>query len=204
MQIEQIALEKLLAHPANANVMSEERQAKLADHIGTTGQYAPLVVRVHPQRRGCYELLNGHHRKKSLAKLGHAWANCVVWEVSDEQALLLLATLNRLSGADDPHARAALVAKLLQRYDREKLLAKLPEQRKQLEKLLNLTKRPTVAPPKPLRDWPEPMTFFLTADQKTDVEAALRQVRREAFTPHQRPTRGDLLTSLVRQRSLSP
>jgi len=58
MDIVQIGLEKLVAHRANANVMSREFMAKLRRHIEGHGHYEPLVVRKHPQKEGYFELIN--------------------------------------------------------------------------------------------------------------------------------------------------
>ncbi|MBE3071108.1 MAG: ParB N-terminal domain-containing protein, partial [Planctomycetes bacterium] len=55
-----------------------------------------------------YQILNGHHRAQALRELGHTHARCDVWEVDDAEARLLLATLNRLEGRDDPGLRARL------------------------------------------------------------------------------------------------
>ena len=85
MQIERIELGKLVDHPDNCNVMDERLLGKLKGLIGARGRYEPLVVRVHPTRVGCYELINGHHRRKVLAALGHEAAECVVWVSRPEQ-----------------------------------------------------------------------------------------------------------------------
>ena len=49
-----VALARLHAHPANPNVMTEERRAVLAWQIGRNDRYPPLVVRPHPDRPGDY------------------------------------------------------------------------------------------------------------------------------------------------------
>ena len=145
MEIELIELVKLLDHPLNANVMSVEQLLKLRRQIAGSGRYEPLVVRRHPQQEGCYELLNGHHRRRVLAQLGYERASCVVWEVSDEEALMLLATLNRLCGQDDPHLRGRLLEELGSTMDVEQLRKVLPETQEKLRKLLSLGSGPTVA-----------------------------------------------------------
>ena len=38
---------------------------------------------------------------EALRRLGRASARCEVWAVDDDEAMLLLATLNRLQGRDD-------------------------------------------------------------------------------------------------------
>ena len=180
MVIERIALGKLVEHPANANVMGPERLAKLRGHIERSGRYEPLVVRPHPVRAGCYELLNGHHRKRVLAELGHAEAACVVWEVSDGEALELLATLNRLTGSDEPTRRAALLGQLARRFDKADLVSRLPESGAALEKMLSVERRPVLAKVEETAAARGAMVFFVTRAERRTIDEALRRVRAEA------------------------
>src|SRR2546426_10816635 len=111
-RLQTLALDRLQPHPANANVMDEERLAKLAENIEREGDYPPLVVRPHPEEQGCFEILDGHQRCDVLRRLGHKQATCYVWSCDDRTALVLLATLNRLEGQDDPLKRAQLLREL--------------------------------------------------------------------------------------------
>ena len=192
MRIERIGMERLLGHPGNVNVMRGEVMAKLKGHIERGGRYEPLVVRVHPERGGCYQILNGHHRKKVLEQLGYEEAECVVWEVSDEEALMLLATLNRLSGEDDPKGRGRLLTRLAGRINREELLGQLPETRGQLEKLLAAAQRATVVESKGLGEMPQAMVFFVKRGQRDKIEEGLRRIR-ERCGQGKEVTRGEAL-----------
>ena len=107
-----LPLDRLRPHPANANVMDEERLEKLAENIRREGDYPPLVVRPHPEEQGSYQILDGHQRLDVLRRLGHQEATCYVWPCDDRTALVLLATLNRLEGQDDPLKRAELLREL--------------------------------------------------------------------------------------------
>src|SRR5205809_8006900 len=91
-----VALDNLLPHPLNSNVMSPDLQAKLRAHIKRTGRYPFLVVRPYPDELGKFQVLDGHHRVAVLRDLGHTDARCDVWQVDDREAKLLLATLKRL------------------------------------------------------------------------------------------------------------
>src|SRR5688572_19461091 len=112
-----IPLDDLLPHPLNANTMPEDLKAKLRAHIKRTGRYPYLVVRPHPQETAKYQVLDGHHRVGVLRDLGHTEARCDVWDVTDREAKLLLATLNRLQGQDVPIRRAELIHELLAEYN---------------------------------------------------------------------------------------
>ena len=199
MEVVQIPLDKLRAHRANANVMSDALLAKLAGHIERSGRYEPLIVRPHPREATCYELINGHHRKLVLERLGHSHANCLVWEVSDNETLMLLASINRLSGRDDPSKRAALLDKLSRRYEKDTLIKRLPEDRERLEKLLAVNRLPIPVRPEAVAAIPIPISFFVTAKQQALIQRSLTEVRRQVGgdDPQSQMSRGDLLAVMA-------
>ena len=138
-----------------------------------------------------YQVLNGHHRLEVLRRLGRTTARCEVWEVDEREALLLLATLNRLEGRDDPMRRAALVAELAGTAGEDvAALAKfLPEDRAALERALALGRE---ALPRPVgveaarAGTLRPMTFFLRVEEMEVVRKALA-----AATAAVRPRAGE-------------
>lgn len=173
MDLHEIALDDLRPHPSNSNVMPEALLAKLAEHIADTDRYPPVIVRPWED---AYQILDGHHRVAALRRIGSASARCVVWEVDEEAALLLLATLNRLQGQDDPRKRAALVARLHDHQDLKALAARLPEDGDRLKKLLQLNDTPPPPrPPQPLGEMPVAVHFFLLPRQRTALERKLRE-----------------------------
>ncbi len=105
MNTKQIEIDLLRPHPANCNEMPANLLAKLAGHIEKSERYPPIIVRLLGDGDG-YQILDGHHRVMALRKIGRAEACCVVWEVGDDEALVLLATLNQLRGGDDVFKRA--------------------------------------------------------------------------------------------------
>jgi len=124
-----------------------------------------------------YQILDGHHRVQLLRELGRTEVRCDVWEVDDEQALTLLATLNRLEGRDDPNARAALLRKLRATMGQRSLARLAPEKSGQLQRLLDW--RPD--PPRPrapeaIGPTPVHVHFFLSTDERDRLEAALARV----------------------------
>ncbi len=126
-QITPLPLVNLVPHPANPNAMTDEQLQKLALNIERTGNYPPLIVRPHPERTGDYEVLDGHQRIEVLRRRGEREAFCVVWECDDQEALLLLSTLNRLTGEDHPRRRAELLRELGIRLPVTSLERLLPE-----------------------------------------------------------------------------
>ena len=186
-----IPLDRIHPHPANSNVMPEALVKKLAHHIESSGRYPPLVVRPiaaenappqdsrveHSGDTTHYQILDGHHRVLALKQIGRDSACCSVWEVDDDEALLLLATLNRLQGQDDPIKRSRLLNKLSGTLDVSRLSELLPERREQVCRLLELSKEPAAPkPPKPLNEMPAAVHFFLLPDQKRKLDAVLKSL----------------------------
>ena len=155
---------------ANKNGNNGAAEPSAAEPASPTPHSALLTPHVQ------YQIVNGHHRAAVLRQLGHTHARCDVWEVDDAEARVLLATLNRLEGRDDPAARAQLVARLAEGRPAEALARLLPEPADAVERLLALAKPPpaplaTEAAQVPAR----PMTFFLTDEQHEVVGQALRE-----------------------------
>ncbi len=183
-QIQQIELARLLPHPQNANVMPPAVMKKLRRHIERTGRYEPLVVRPHPTALNCFELINGHHRKGILESLGHTEAACVVWNLNDAETLLLLATVNRLSGEDSPSKRLLLLEQLSAEMEASAadLALLLPEEEATLSKVLAHDEvQPIQAPPR-IDGMPEALTLFMAAEEKRTVLAVLRRTHQDAAT----------------------
>jgi len=173
--IESIGLARLIAHPDNANVMSRAVFNKLVRNIERSGRYEPLVVRRHPKKKGCFEIINGHHRCKALEQLGYEEADCVVWDVDDEQVGVLLATLNRLVGADSLSGKIALLKRLNKKMSFGELGKLLPQTAGQLERLANL-KRPAVPKRAEVKAFAHPLIFFVSDAQRRTIEEGLSLV----------------------------
>ncbi|MCH8209913.1 MAG: ParB N-terminal domain-containing protein [Planctomycetes bacterium] len=175
-----IALDLLDDHPDNANRMGEDLLAKLVAHIRDNGKYPPLIIRPHPQHAGRYQILDGHHRAKALHQLGRTEACCEIWDVDEAQTDLLLLTLNRLCGEDDPYRRGALLKRAADLCDLSELAAKLPEDVQKIRKLIEATQAPpSPAPPPDLASMPQAVTFFLTAPQRDRLFDRLKAVARD-------------------------
>ena len=98
--VQRVAMDKLEAHPDNPNQQSKANFCKLIRNVERTGRYEPILVRPHPEKENHFQIINGHHRRRALEKLGYEEADCIVWDVDDEQTDILLATVNRLCGTD--------------------------------------------------------------------------------------------------------
>ena len=198
-----VALDDLLAHPLNSNVMPADLQEKLRAHIKRTGRYPFLVVRPHPEQAGKYQVLDGHHRVAILRELGHTEARCDVWEVDDHEAKLLLATLNRLQGQDLPIRRAELIHELLGEMSAEDLAGLLPETDKQLEELHALLEFPADEIARLLDEQaeeaekvlPRVLSFVVSPEQEKVIEEAV-ELASDGMPGRDRKAKG--LTNLAR------
>jgi ParB/RepB/Spo0J family partition protein len=176
-----VPLDDLVPHPLNSNVMSDDLREKLKAHIKRTGRTPFIVVRPHPEDSNRYQILDGHHRVAILRELGHTEARCDVWEVTDREAKLLLATLNRLEGQDQPIRRAQLIHELLGEMSLDDLAGLLPESDRQLEELHALLEFPAdeiaalleEAAEEEERVLPRVMSFVVTPEQEQLIEQAV-------------------------------
>lgn len=172
-QSKRLPIDRLDPHPLNSNVMPKALMDKLADEVRRTGLYPPIIVRPVGQR---YQILDGHHRVEVLRSIGHDAANVVVWPVDDEQAMVLLASLNRLQGEDDPRKRAALLGKLRESMPISELAKRLPEDAARVKKLLELNSAPpSPRTPTPVDLMPVCVHFFVQPVQRSAIEKKLRE-----------------------------
>jgi len=175
--IQSISLDRLIAHPDNPNRMNKGNFAKLVRNIERTGLYEPLTVRRQSGQAEYFQIINGHHRMEALKKLGYAAADCVVWDIDDEQVDVLLATLNRLCGSDILDKKLILFRRLNEKMQARELARLLPLNRKQIERLANL-KLPAVPALKGQAKaggmcFAVPLVFFVNESQQRIIEDAL-------------------------------
>lgn len=147
-----LKLTQLLPDPQNPNVCEPAVLAKLKANIVHLGQYQPLIVRVHPQDPQAYILVDGHQRKAVFESLGWETAECQIWDLTDEQAQLALATLNRLRGTDIPKKRAELLSSLMASIPLDDLVGLIPESQAQIQDLLLLVNQDFMALEQALKD----------------------------------------------------
>jgi ParB/RepB/Spo0J family partition protein len=196
--VQSIALDKLVAHPDNPNRMSKVNFGKLVRNIEQTGRYEPIVVRPHPQKKNYFQIINGEHRCRALAKLGYKTADCIVWDIDDEQTDILLATLNRLGGTDELGKKLELLKRLNKRMESGELSKLLPQTAKQIERLTNL-KMPSM--PAEAKSFSNPMVFFVNDTQQEVIEKAISSVEDMRSEKTNATSRSDNAASLRSTRA---
>jgi ParB/RepB/Spo0J family partition protein len=195
-KIRRISLDKLRGHPDNPNRMSRGDFSKLVRNIKRTERYEPIVVRPHPRERGCFQIINGHHRCQALKKLGHKSAQVVVWDVDDEQTDLLLTTLNRLHGRDILEKKLALLRRLSGRMATQDLARLVPQTRGQLERLIHL-KPLSRALTRQADAFAVPVVFFVSKEQQQTIDAALSLAATGDEAPSRTARRAAALTQIA-------
>jgi ParB-like chromosome segregation protein Spo0J len=192
-----IPLDALVPHPLNANTMPDELLAKLRANIRRTGRYPHFVVRPHSSEPGKWQVLDGHHRLRVIRELGFAEARCDVWEVDDREAKVLLATLNRLEGQDQPLRRAELLHALLGEVSSEDLATLVPETEAEIQDLHALLQFPVDEIAAQLsaeaeeneKKLPVVLTFVVLPDQAALIEQAV-EAASDGITGRDRKARG--------------
>jgi hypothetical protein len=92
-----------------------------------------------------YQILDGENRWTILKELGHTEVKVDNWgPISDQQAEILLATLNPLRGRDDPRKRATLLDALRRRFDDDphKVARYVPETAAEVERVAAVRAEP--------------------------------------------------------------
>lgn len=201
-KIQSLPLDKLVPHPDNPNRMSKANFAKLIRNIKLSGRYEPLIVRpgsgASPQSNWgsgvrsqqatsdsvgrltaeCYQIINGFHRFLALKELGYKTADCLIWDIDDQQTDILLATLNRLTGSDILDKKIALLNRLNSRMQSAELAKLLPQTKKQIERLVNLTSKRVSSIEHRESSFANPLVFFVADQQQQVIETALNMALR--------------------------
>jgi hypothetical protein len=162
--------------------------------IARTGRYEPLVVRpcdASPPQG--YEIIHGHGRWRVLRELGHEKVACVVWEVTELEALLYAATMNRVRGREVARKRLALLREIRRRAKKDVHVKDINEENggandlyrwmgerlgqraEVLHRVLSSETRHPTAPAPTAAAMKEAFTVFLLPEEKRRLVAKLRE-----------------------------
>lgn len=72
--------------------------AELAESLAAEGQLKPIIVRPHPEKPNCYQVIDGVHRLMAAKKLGWTLIRAEVRMMNDEEAMILAMRVNQLHG----------------------------------------------------------------------------------------------------------
>jgi hypothetical protein len=195
-QIQTIRLDRLIEHARSPNVQSRVTFDKLVLNIELTRLYEPLVVRPMSERDGYYQIINGHHRKRALERLGHKECDCIVWDVDEEVTRLLLLTLNRLGGKDKLDKKLNLLRRLHKTFGSKKLGKLLPQSSKQIERLVDM-KKPAESLREETKYFAKASVFFVDECQERVVEKAILLAKKGEKGSSRAVRRGTALTEIA-------
>lgn len=133
-----LKIEQIKASELNPNLMDDKKLEKLKKLIEKENNYPPLIVN---KRDGEYRLVDGHQRLRVLKELKHTDIKVDVWEVSEEEELMLLATLNKLKGTSIVQKKEKLYKKLSEFLDKDKIKELSPESEDFFNKLFEQKKK---------------------------------------------------------------
>ncbi len=136
--IDSLSIDKLIPfkdHPFK--IRDGERLDELTQSIKEQGILVPLIVRVHPEVRGSYEILAGHHRRVAAERAGVYNIPAIIKNVDDNTAVLIVVESNRQRGFSD--MLPSEIAKALKlEYDALKCQGKRTDLMIKLDEIMNL------------------------------------------------------------------
>lgn len=189
---EWVLIDRLVPHPDNPNEMSEEDMAKLRRNIELNGGHYPAVVvrdlavtrRFTAEReQGLLQIIDGEHRWRVAKSMGAQIVHVQIWrDFSDTAVDRCLQTLNHLHGKAAKKKRQLLLKRLAAETgtdDAEELALVLPHDADEIAEILaeaeNLAAGAASDMATNIRHT-EPLTIFVTADQRRLIEEGLADV----------------------------
>lgn len=183
LMLKEIALDHLHPHPLNAHTVTKRERTGIANNIRRTGRYPLVVVReldeqseYWPEEPGQYQILDGHVRHDIFEELvdegreEFSVVRCDDWSpITDDEALILLATLNSW-GDNVPRKRAELLHAISQFTAPADAASILPETARQIEDAKKLLRRPVTDIKRLIEQAEQPdlvtMSFVIGGSQK--------------------------------------
>jgi len=71
---------------------------ELAEDIDKNGLQKPIIVRVHPEKKTSFQLIDGEYRVRAMKKLGRSLIRAEVRTLTDSEALFLAMKINEMHG----------------------------------------------------------------------------------------------------------
>lgn len=141
-------------------VRDDEEMQKLTESVKENGVLMPALVR--PKRQGGYEMVSGHRRRRASELAGKATIPCIVRDLTDDVAIILMVDSNlhreellpsekakayemKLAAMNRQGARSDLltsvpVGQKLGKTSREALAENSPDSNTQIQRFIRLTK----------------------------------------------------------------
>jgi ParB/RepB/Spo0J family partition protein len=140
LQVREIDVDLIDPNTYNPNVMDPATERKLEADIKKRGVLYPILVRPKGDR---YEIIDGEHRWKTLKKLGHKIAPCLIKDSSDTDARVETLNTNYMRGEAVPGKLAGVLHDLNRTITTGDLAGILPYDEARIVDTLDLLKMPT-------------------------------------------------------------
>ena len=99
--VEQIPVVNIVAYDDHPFEIKPDRVQELVESIRMNGILEPLLVRVHPEQRGKYECIAGHHRLEAARQLKLETVPAIIRAMTDTEADLAMVDTNIQRGFSD-------------------------------------------------------------------------------------------------------
>lgn len=135
-QVENLETDRLLEFKGHPFKVTENEQfAELVESVQAEGILSPLIVRVHPEQKGYYEILAGHRRQRAAVKAELATVPCIIQNVNDDTAKLIVVSSNKQRSFADM-LPSEIARSLKMEYDALKSQGKRTDLQRELEQIL--------------------------------------------------------------------
>lgn len=126
MKIVRVPIDKLRPNPWNMNRMSDDMYRKLVSNLKKSNAPVCILTRMHPTKKGFYQIVDGEHRWRAAKELGWSEIDVAVEQLTDAQAKTLTINLNYLRGTPDPSKLESAVAAIVRGIGERKANRLLP------------------------------------------------------------------------------
>jgi len=175
MEIRKLKIKDIVPNKYNSNKMNESQLNHLIAEFKRIGYLSPILVRPKGDR---FEVVGGAHRLRAAGIAGMTEIECVVKEMTDDEAKVTGINLNRVHGEDDPEKLAELLKELKGSFDISELSGLINMSEKELESFDLILDLPDA---EELDEKPEPekfrYSFNLTSEQDNSFIKALRYTK---------------------------
>lgn len=94
IQTTEVELGKIIEDSRNIRKGQDPDFQNLVDNVKANGILQAIILRAHPKKKNMYELLAGHRRFKAAEKAGLKAIPAAIYDVNDQEALIITVTEN--------------------------------------------------------------------------------------------------------------
>ncbi len=92
-RVEDIPVDRIDDFPNHPyKIRMDHAMVRLVESVGQYGVLEPCLIR--PKPNGRYEMVAGHRRKEACVMAGHSEMRCIVQEMTDDQAVIIMVDSN--------------------------------------------------------------------------------------------------------------